>query len=388
MRADPFAFCATGVKKMRIVCNTTQFTEVCLNVQRCVPNKAVLPHLEGILIQTLDTDSVMLSGFDLELGITVKVEARVERPGAAVLNAKRLCDILRALSRRDEIVVIDCDEKNVCTIQSGSTNYTLISLNPAEYPELPELTEEKPLTVRQTLLRDMIKQTIFAVSLDDYKAVHRGVKFEVTPGQIKLVALDGYRLAIRTEFIEYNGKAFSFVVPAKALAEIIKFIGDEDAFIDMSVGRRHILFNIGAYTIISRLLEGEFLNYAGAIPTAKDATVRVDTQELIDIIDRASVMIPDKSKSPIRMIFDEDIIRVSTVSAEGSFHDKIAGSTEGKRTEIGFNNRFVLDALRSCDTDEVLINLNGPVAPAVIVPPEGDNFLYLILPVRPPKERE
>ena len=372
---------------MRIVCNTQELTDTCLNVQRCVPSKAVMPHLEGILIQTEGQSSIMLSGFDLELGITTHLEARVERPGAAVLNAKKLCDILRKISSR-ESVVIDCDEKNVCTIQSGNTNYTLISLNPMEYPELPEITEQKNLTVRQITLREMIKQTIFAVSMDDYKAVHRGIKFEITAGQIKLVALDGYRLAIRKEFIEYSGDPFSFVVPSKALAEIIKFIDDEDAFIDMNVGRRHIIFVIGGYTIISRLLEGEFLNYNSAIPTEKNATVRVDTQELIDCIDRVSPMISDKSKSPVRMIFDEDIIRVSTVSPDGSVNDKISGSTEGKRTEIGFNNRFMLDALRSCDADEVMINLNGPVAPAVILPPEGDHFLYLILPVRPPKGSE
>ena len=191
-----------------------------------------------------------------------------------------------------------------------------------------------------------------------------------------------YRLALRTEFIEYVGEDISFVVPAKTLSEVIKFIDDEEAFIEVNVGRKHIIFDIGDYHMISRLLEGEFLDYKTAIPTAKSATVRVKTKSLIDCIERASIIITEKIKSPIKFIFDEDTIKISAVTAMGSANDKIAGNTEGKRTEIGFNNRFMLDALRSCDTDEVLIHLNGPVSPAVIVPPESDSFLYLILPVR------
>ena len=365
---------------MRIVCDTAMLTEVCLNVGRCIPAKAVMPHLEGILIETEQTEGIRLSGFDLDLGIRTAMPVRVEREGAVVLNAKTLCDILRRMP--GETVTIDCDEKNVCVVKSGETEYKLISLNPAEYPELPGITEEKPLQVRQTVLRDMIRQTIFAVSIDDSKSVHRGIKFEITPGEMKLVAIDGYRLALRREFIEYDGAPFSFVVPSKTLAEVIKFIGDEDVFLNMIVGRKHIIFNIGGYYMISRLLEGEFLDYKSAIPTARSATVRVNTKTLIDGIERASIIITEKIRSPIKMIFDEDTIKISAITANGSFSDKIEGSTEGKRTEIGFNNRFMLDALRSCDTDEVLINLNGPVSPAVILPPEGDSFLYLILPVR------
>ena len=188
---------------MRIICDTGLLTEVCLNVQRCIPAKAVLPHIEGILIRTAGESAIELSGFDLDLGVTTTLQVNVERAGAVVLNAKTFCDILRHLP--EETVTIDCDEKNVCTIRSGNLEYTVISLNPDEYPEMPQITDEKPFKIRQTVLREMIKQTIFAVSIDDSKAVHKGIKFEVSPGQIKLVALDGYRLAIRSDFIEYNG---------------------------------------------------------------------------------------------------------------------------------------------------------------------------------------
>lgn len=365
---------------MKIICSTLEFTNTCLNIQRCIPAKAVLPHLEGILIKTAGDSFIELSGFDLDLGITSKMQVQVEREGAVVLNAKTFCDILRHLP--GDSVTIDCDDKNVCRISCGSSEYTLISLNPDEYPELPKITDEAPFCISQSVLKDMIRQTIFAVSVDDSKAVHRGIKFEIIPGEIKLVALDGYRLAIRNEFIKYNGEKISFVVPSKALSELIKLIGDGDENIDISKGKRHIIFRVGEYCLISKLLEGEFLDYHSAIPQNKSTTVRVNVKSFIDAIERTSLIINEKVRSPIKFIFDEDLVSLSAVTALGSANDRTEISLDGKRVEIGFNNRFILDALRSCETDEVLINLNGPLSPAVILPPDGESFLYLVLPVR------
>ena len=365
---------------MRIICNTQKLTEVCLNVQRCIPNRSVMPHLECILIKTLPEGRIELSGFNLDLGIVTQMEARVEQPGAVVLNAATFCNSLRRLP--GDTVLIDCDEKNVCTFRSENKDYTMISLAPEEYPELPTLTEQTPMRVSQKVLKNMIRQTIFACSVDDSKTVHRGIKFEVTPGTLRLVALDGFRLAIRTEFTDYDGKDLNFVVPAKTLNEVVKFIDDEDTFIEMQVGRRHIRFEIGGYSIISRLLEGIFLDYRTAVPTAKSTVVRVKTSVMVDYLESAATVVTEKLKSPVKMIFDENQIKLSVVTAVGSFDGKFDASIDGKRTEIGFNARFLTDALRSCESDEVLINLNGPFAPAVIVPTEGESFLYLILPVK------
>ncbi len=365
---------------MKIVCNTNSFTNACLNVQRSIPSKAVLPHLEGILIETTGASSVKLTGFDLDISIMTAFTVRVEEEGAAVLNAKTFCDILRHLP--DSTVTITCNEKNICTITSGEVEYTLISLNPAEYPELPVITDEIPFRLNAGILKDMIKRTVFAVSPDDGKTVHRGVKFEIREGGIKLVALDGYRLAIRSEFTDYNGDNLNFVVPAKTLNEIMKLAENDEDFIEISKGRRHIMLKVNGYCLISKLLEGEFLDYTTAFPKGKSSTVRVNTKKIMDCIERTSIIITEKVKSPLRCIFEDDELRISAVTALGSANDRIDVSIDGVRTEIGFNNRFLLDALRSCDTDEVLIELNGSLSPAVIVPPESDSFLYLILPVR------
>ena len=228
----------------------------------------------------------------------------------------------------------------------------------------------------------MIRRTVFAVSADDGKTVHRGVKFEIRPGEIKLVALDGYRLAIRSEFTDYNGDELNFVVPAKTLYEIMKLAENDEEFIEIIKGRRHIMFNVNGYCLMSKLLEGEFLDYRTAFPKGKSSVVRINTKNLISSIERTSIIITEKVRSPLRCIFEDSELKLSAVTALGSASDRLDASIDGDRTEIGFNNRFLLDALRSCDTDEVLINLNGPLSPAVILPPEGESFLYLILPVR------
>ena len=366
---------------MKIICNTAAFTETCLNVQRCVPNRSVMPHLECLLMQTQEDSTLKISGFDLFLGITTVTDVRVEEPGAMVLNAKTFCDILRCLPGDD--VSISCDEKNICTIRSGETEFTIISLKPEEYPELPKITEEVPFSVRQGTFKTMIRQTAFAVSAEESKTVHRGIKFEVSPGLLRMIGLDGFRLAIRNEFNAYNGDPFSFIVSAKNLNEIIKFIDDgEDAEMDISVGRKHVSFRVGAYEMIAHRLEGEFLDYKSAVPTAKSTVVRATTKKVIDCIVRTSTIITEKTKSPLKFVIDDDMIRISCVTALGSVKDELDVSLEGKRIEIGFNNRFMLEALRSCETDEVLIQLNGPYAPALILPPEGDAFTYLVLPVR------
>lgn len=365
---------------MKIICDTQIFTGTCLNVQRSIPSKAVLPHLECILIETEEGNSVKLTGFDLDIAVMTSVGVRVEEKGACVLNAKTFCDILRHCP--DSTVTISCNEKNICTITSGEVEYTLISLNPAEYPDLPVLTDETSFRLNCGVLKDMIKKTVFAVSPDDGKTVHRGVKFEIETGEIKLVALDGYRLAIRKEFTDYNGEFIKFVVPAKTLYEIIKLSENDDGFAEISKGRRHIMFNVNGYCLISKLLEGEFLDYRTAFPKGKTATVRTSTKKFIDTIERTSIIITEKVRSPLRCIFADDEIKVSAVTALGSASDRLPVSISGDNTEIGFNNRYLLEALRSCDTDEVLINLNGSLSPAVIVPPEGDDFLYLILPVK------
>lgn len=364
---------------MKFICETLVLSEACQNVQRAVSTKNAIPSIEGIYLKALGNE-IILTGYDLELGINTSVNARVEENGGIILNAKILCDILRKLP--GQTVSIESDERQVAIIRSERAEYSIIGISPDEYPELPSVTGGFPIVIEQKLLREMIRQTIFAVAVTDSKIVHTGIKFEIEDGILKLIAVDGFRLAIRSEPINYSGEFITFIVPSKTLSEAVKLFKDEVDTISLSVGKKHIVFEIGNYNVVSRLIDGEFLNYKAALPTVSSTTVKADTRNLIECIERISLIITDKSKSPLRCDFKENNIRISSTTALGSANDDVPVEITGPDVEIGFNNKFLIEALRVCDTDEVNILLNGAVSPILILPPDGDSFIFLILPVR------
>lgn len=365
---------------MRIICDSSEFAKACLNVQRTVSNKSTIPTLEGILIEAKD-GNVVLTGYDLEVGSKIKMQADVVSEGRVVLAAKNLCDILRMVP--DDKVSIDCDERNICKIKSGETEYSLIGTSADEYPELPSLTKFSPVSLNLAILKDMIRKTIFSVSTGERNPVHTGVKFEIGDGLIVLVAVDGARLAIRRENINYtfDDSKLEFVVPSKTLSEISKLNGEEEDEIEILVGERHIIFKYENYEIISRLLEGNFINYKAAIPLTSTTKIKVNTRNLIEGIERTSLIITDKS-SPVRCCVERDVMKFSSVTAIGTASDKISAEIEGNSIEIGFNNRFVLDALKVCDEEEIRVEMGSANQPIIIKPLEGEKFFFLILPVR------
>ncbi len=363
---------------MKLICETQKLSEICSNVQRAVSTKSSIPAIEGILLEAGE-NVLTLTGYDLEVGMITSMEARVEEAGSIILNAKILCDILRSLP--SNTVYIEADERLTCRIKSGDAEFSLIGIPAADYPELPSVESGFPIVLQSEVLRDMIRKTIFATAENDVKVVHTGVRFEIGSNQIRLVAVDGFRLAMRNEEIDYDGEEKIFVAPKKALGEVVKLTGGEET-IALNVGKRFIVFEIGSYRIVSRLLEGEFLNYRAAISGKVTGTVRVNTRLLIQSIERTSLIITDRTKSPIRCVFDEDMIRISSTTALGTAHDRVPCKSEGEHMEIGFNNRYLLDALRVCDADEVLVKIGSPILPILIVPTEGEDFLFLVLPVR------
>ena len=363
---------------MKITCNRQQLVEAVSNVQRAVSTKSSVPALEGILLKAED-NTVMLCGYDLELGMTTVIPASIEEEGSIVLSARLFGDIVRRMPA--DTVFIGADEKFMTTITSGASEYSIVGIPSQEFPELPSVTAETPVTISQAVLKSMIRQTIFAVADTDAKPIHTGTLFEIGGGRIRLVSVDGYRLALREEPVSC-GEEVSFVVPGKTLSEVLKLIKDDDSDLTMQVGRRHILFNIGSYTVISRLLEGEFLDYNAAIPKASSTEIVVWTRSFIESVERVSLLITDRLKSPVRCIFSGNEIRVSCSTSIGRANDQIEAKITGNDVEMGFNNRYLLDALRNTEGDEVRIELNGPLSPMKILPKEGDSFLFLVLPVR------
>ena len=365
---------------MKFICNTRELSTACNNVIRAVSTKVTIPTIEGILIEC-GSNTLSLTGYDFEFGINTIMNVDVVEPGAIVINAKVLCDIIRKLNN-DE-VTIETNGTSVSII-SGAAQYNITGIDADDYPELPSVNNGKRIELEQSIIYSMINQTVFAVAdTESSKPVYTGLKFVIENGTLTMVGVDGYRLAIRKESIGYDGEDIEFVVPKKTIKEIIKLFNlEDDKKISMLISKRHIVFEIDNYSIISRLLDGEFIDYQAAIPKVSSTTILINTNDAIDCIERTLPVIENNQKNPIRCLFDGDQMRVSTVSSLGRVVDYTHANTSGDRVEIGFNSKFMLDALHASDTDEVKIELGGPVSPAVIKPINSDSFIFLVLPMR------
>lgn len=363
---------------MKFTVNKSDMTEAVSNIQRAVSSKTSIPALEGILLSASE-GSLELCAYDLELGITTVIPSQTAEPGKAVLSAKIFSDIVRKTP--DETITVTVDEKNMATIDSGYSKFSIIGIPAEEFPELPKLTDSTRIELPAAVLKSMIRQTVFAVAESDAKPIHQGSLFNIEQGRLDVVSVDGYRLAKRSEPIDF-AEDLSFVVPGKTLNEILKLLKDTDDTVEVSAGRRHILFKIENYTVISSLLEGEFLNYKAAIPPDSKSEVVVRTREAIESVERVSLLITDRLKSPVRCLFADNEIKLLCTTSMGRASDQITAEITGENVEIGFNNRYLLDALRNTECDEVKIQLSGSLSPMKIVPKEGDSFLFLVLPVR------
>ncbi len=363
---------------MRIFCDRQALADAVNNVQRAVASKSALPALEGILLRASGS-SLFLAGYDMELGITTTIEAQVNEPGEIVLTAKLFSEILRRMPS-DEIY-IESNEKNNTVIRCGNSEFTIMGFSSVDYPELPTINNGAAMTMQQNTLKSMIRQTLFAVAQNDTRPVHTGVQFELNNKNLRLVAVDGSRLAMRCEPIN-SEEELQFVVPGKTLNEVLKLLSDNEDPLYVTVGARHIIMEIGGYSVFSRLLDGEFLPYRKAIPASSTTAIRVNTREMIDAVDRASLVINDRLKSPLICRFKDDKISLSCITALGSANDTVNAKIDGQQEEMGFNSRFLLDALRNTESDEVLIELSGAQGPMKILPVSGESFLFLVLPVR------
>lgn len=363
---------------MKFTVNKSDITEAVSNIQRAVSTKTSIPALEGILLSATET-GLELCAYDLELGITTVIPAFVMEPGKAVLSAKLFSDIVRRTPA--ETVTVSVDEKNMATLESGYSRFSIIGIPAEEFPELPKLSDSTQISLPGALLKSMIRQTLFAIAESDAKPIHQGSLFSLENGILDVVSVDGYRLAVRREPVDFS-EDLSFVVPGKTLSELLKLIKDSEEPVEISAGRRHILFKIDNYTVISSLLEGEFLNYKAAIPPESQTEVVLKTREAIDSVERVSLLITDRLKSPLRCLFDNNEVKLNCTTSMGRASDQLDVEMTGQSVEIGFNNRYLLEALRNTECDEVKVQLGGPLSPMKVVPKEGDSFLFLVLPVR------
>ncbi len=357
---------------------------------KAVSSKSTIPALECILLKA-QNGKLTLTGYDLEIGITTFIDAMVYEDGAVAVNARLFSDIIKRMP--EEQISMEVDDKLIVYITSGKSDYKIIGIPDSEFPELPTVTGADTIHIEGSLLKSMIQQTIYAVSDKDTKPAQKGSLFEIENNTIRIVSVDGYRLAIRKESISYEGKK-SFIVPGKTLSETEKLItgktlsetekliSDDADDMEILVGSRHIIFQVNHYSIITRLIEAEFMNYKAAIPSQHTTEMTVNTRKFISSIDRVSLLLNERMKSPIRCRIDNGTIKTSCNTSLGQAYDEFEAEIQGADMEIGFDNKYMSDALKNTDTDEIKIQLNGPLSPIVILPIEGDSFIFLVLPVR------
>ena len=365
---------------MKFSCEKALLQNAIAVASRAVAQKSSIPALEGLLLHADHTLTV--SGYNMQTGIRTKVSADVTSGGDIVLNARLFGDIIRRMP--DDVVTFSADDKMMVHLNCGDADFDILGLSAADYPDLPEVEDEYCVSIQQKILRAMIEETAFAVSTNEGRPVHTGALFEINDKGLTMVAVDGFRLAVRREPLEkIEGGSFSFVAPGSALNEVKGICGDVEDLASVTLGKRHILFDVGDTDLICRRLEGDFLDYKNAIPRKNPITIVADTKSLIGSIDRVSVVISDKLKSPVRCIFDHDKVLLSAKTGNGEAKDVCRVSGDGNGLEIGFNNRYLMEALRYAPADTVKIELNTGVSPAIIVPVDDqENFLYMVLPVR------
>ena len=365
---------------MKFSCDKHLIQSAAATAARAASAKSPIPALEGLLIQA--GAGVRLTGYDLKKGIYTTIEAEVERPGSAVLNARLFTEMLRRLP--DGIVTVEVDGKNAVKVKCGRSAYDFIAIDAAEYPELPEMDEAEAVSLPQKTLKAMIDETIFAVSTNESRPVYMGSMFEIGGGQLTVVSVDGYRLALRREKLEGSGRdGLSFIIPGAALQDISRICADSEDAVLINVGAKHVTFTIGETVVISRRLEGDFLNYRRAVPDNFRFKMKISREEFLSVVDRVSLVVDEKIKSPLRLVFGDGNIDFACVTPVGRAEDVCTCSGEGGDTEIGFNDRYLRDALRAAPADELDVCINTGSSPCVFLPANGgDGFIYMVLPVR------
>lgn len=364
---------------LKFTCNRQNFSTAITHVARGVSQKSTIPALERLKLR-LNRDCLELTGYDLEFGIQCSIEVESEDAGEFVILPRLLSEAVRRFS--GDIITMEVDDNYIVRILCDDTKFQISAMSAEEYPALPSLELGSGMQIEQPVLSSMIRQTSYAASVSEAKPVLTGELFEVIDDTLTVAAIDGYRLAIRQEPIS-SAEKYHFVVPKRTLLEVAGMLRDEaEELCTISADRRYVMFEFNGYTVFSRLLEGEFHNYRSSIPAAFETEVTVDTSEMIRCLERCALLISGKFNAPVRCQFSENALRIWCKTGIGEIDDKLAVKIDGPDVTIGFDNRFLLDALRAADCDQIKIQLTGGSRVAKIVPPQGDSFIFLLMPIQ------
>ena len=368
---------------MKIICEKEKIIKALNSVTKAVASKSTKPILEGILIQTNNTE-LKLTTYDLEIGIEYIINCEVKEEGAIVVNATMFSEIIRKLPNTD--ITIYVNENNLLVIECEGSLYKLATMNPTEFPELPQINIENSIEIEQNTLKEMIRKTIFAVSMEDNRPIFTGCLFEIINNKLNVVAVDGFRLAWKSKFLQKKANNFNAVIPGRILNEINKILADSIDTIKIGVAKNQALFELENCKIVTRLLDGEFLNYSSVIPETWETRVRVNKSALQNCFERISLIssssMEKEKKYPVKISIDIGKIIISCTNQTGDAKEEMFVSTEGKNLEAGFNPKYFLDACRSIDDEEIFLDFGTSISPCIIRPVNDGNYIYMILPIR------
>jgi DNA polymerase-3 subunit beta len=368
---------------MKIVCYKDTLLKALNSVIKGVASKTTNPILEGILIQT-NENQVKLTTYDMELGIEYIIDSDVKEQGSTVVNAIMFSEIIRKLP--DSEIYITLNSNNLLEIECEGALYKLTTMNPDEFPELPKIEIENSIDLEQNMLKNMIRKTIFAVSTEENRPIFTGCLFEVENNKLNVVAVDGFRLALRSIYLPVKVNDFKAVIPGKTLNEINKILLDSFDHVKIGIAKNQALFEMENCKIVTRLLDGEFLNYSSVIPSTWETRIRVDKNSIQDCFERVSLIssssIEKEKKYPVKVTIDIGKVTISCTNQTGDAKEEMYVTTEGQNLEAGFNPKYFLDALRAIDDQEIFVNFGTSISPCIIKPVEEGDYTYMILPIR------
>lgn len=363
---------------MKIVCSKSDLLKSVNIVMKAVPSKTTMPILECILIDA-STNEIKLTSNDMELGIETKVIGEILDKGIIALDAKIFSEIIRKLPEND--IVIETDAKLQATITCEKAKFNISGKSGEDFSYLPYVEKNDSIALSQFTLKEVIRQTIFSIAANENNKMMTGELFEINENELKVVSLDGHRISIRKIELRDTYGHKKVVVPGKTLTEVSKILsGEVDDEVRLFFTNNHIVFEFDQTTVVSRLIEGEYFRIEQMLSSDYETKVEINKKELLDCIDRATLLVKESDKKPIIIQINDDSMELKINSQIGSMDEEIDITKEGKDILIGFNPRFLIDSLRVIDDENVTLYLVNPKAPCFIKD-EKETYIYLILPV-------
>ena len=363
---------------MHIICDKSKLIEGMNIVMKAIPGKTTMMILECVVIEVKD-NQIKLIANDLQLGIETLIDGEIKQEGSVAVGAKVFFEIIRKLP--SDNVSITVDEDYHMNISCGKAKFNIMAKATDEFPYLPNIVKDKNVNISQFTLKDIIRQTVFSISDNENAKVMTGELFEIHDSELKVVSLDGHRISIRKVKLNQSYDDVSVIIPGKTLIEISKIInGGMDDEVSIFFTDKHVLFEFEDTIVLSRLIEGEYYKIDKMLSTDYETKVTVNKREMLECIDRSTLLLNDSDKKPVIIDVQDDYMKFAMNSAIGSMDEDIDASKEGKDILIGFNPRFLMDALRVIDEDEITMYMINPKAPCFIRDQE-ETYIYLILPV-------